>query len=600
MQTQQHGQQWWTKGWPYLVITVACLIIIAPQLLTHSMILGSDSIFHFNRFYEAAKQIQNHNFSFFQTNYGFQQSGRIINAIYGPLFAYLNGCVLGMVGTWYRYEILSAIVIYWIAGVGMYQLARFVKSKRIVAVGLAIIYMNVGWLPRWETSQNMNAWGAALAPFLGICAVRMLQDHRQPVNSWQLLAIMTVIIQIHMLSSLFFIVTLIPFFIGGLVLADDRRQMWWATIKAGIGTIVLTANVWGALLSVEMTNSIAKPAPFPLEDSVLQLSWQNGSRDYLLSGLLLLFVIQILYIIVHYRDSVTNTVVTAVGTFFLVMSSPLVPWRWIGHLVPVLERFLQFPDRLTVIAYPLLLVGVAITIRQCSLNQKSVYTTVPKGAAVFLLVVACWAQVANMVDIHRTSRSYHTADVIVDQGGVSKHSPHDYMIRFSVHTDHPGQLLLLVEKRSPDYLPVTKHNLSKKYVRSYAYERQIIEHVNEFKHTVLPGGRLQLTWRSNRSGQLRLPIVTYAQSRLVVNGRVVTNYHRSTIGAPTIHQKRGFNKVVMQFVQPWWVTVLITGSLVGIILALLYGFIRLIQWGVKKYNSCYNTNALNVGGHKHE
>ena len=78
-------------GLPYCAIAAMAYLIMFPQFVSHGVILGTDSIFHFNRFYDAAKQIQQLNFSYFQSNYSFQQSGRIINAVYGPLFAYLNG-----------------------------------------------------------------------------------------------------------------------------------------------------------------------------------------------------------------------------------------------------------------------------------------------------------------------------------------------------------------------------------------------------------------------------------------------------------------------------------------------------------------------------
>ena len=75
---------------PYLAIATMIYIIMYPQLISHGVILGTDSIFHFNRFYDTAKQIQQGSWSYFQSNFSFQQSGRVINAVYGPLFAYLN------------------------------------------------------------------------------------------------------------------------------------------------------------------------------------------------------------------------------------------------------------------------------------------------------------------------------------------------------------------------------------------------------------------------------------------------------------------------------------------------------------------------------
>lgn len=44
-----------------LIIAVFALIVISPQIYSHSLILGSDSLFHFNRFYDMASQINDHN-----------------------------------------------------------------------------------------------------------------------------------------------------------------------------------------------------------------------------------------------------------------------------------------------------------------------------------------------------------------------------------------------------------------------------------------------------------------------------------------------------------------------------------------------------------
>lgn len=79
------------KLWVSLIIIAFAVLLVTPQLFTRKVILGSDSIFHYNRFYEAAMQLKNGNLSYFLSLYGFQQSGRIVNALYGPFFAYLQG-----------------------------------------------------------------------------------------------------------------------------------------------------------------------------------------------------------------------------------------------------------------------------------------------------------------------------------------------------------------------------------------------------------------------------------------------------------------------------------------------------------------------------
>lgn len=74
----------------YLIIFVIAGLFVVPQLWTHKMILGADALFHYNRFYETAEQLKTENFSYFISIFGFQQSGRIVNAVYGPLFAYFQ------------------------------------------------------------------------------------------------------------------------------------------------------------------------------------------------------------------------------------------------------------------------------------------------------------------------------------------------------------------------------------------------------------------------------------------------------------------------------------------------------------------------------
>ena len=71
------------KLWVPLIIVAFAVLLVTPQLFTRKVILGSDSVFHYNRFYEAAMQLKNGNFSYFLSLYGFQQSGRIVNALYG-------------------------------------------------------------------------------------------------------------------------------------------------------------------------------------------------------------------------------------------------------------------------------------------------------------------------------------------------------------------------------------------------------------------------------------------------------------------------------------------------------------------------------------
>lgn len=561
-------------GLPYLAIMVMAFLIMLPQIVSHGVILGTDSIFHFNRFYEAAKQIQQWNFSYFQSNYSYQQSGRIINAVYGPLFAYLNGIILGIVGSWYRYQIVTSFLVYCLGGLGVYQLCVRLNSKRHYAIYCALIYMNIGWLPRWELAQNMNAWGAAIAPFMVICGVRMLQNRQQPINWLQLMALMTITIQIHILSSLFFVVTLVPFFIIGLYRADSRKQMLIATGKAVLGTIILTANVWGALLMLNLHNTIATPANFDLAHNALRPSLFNSTRAYLIYAIWILFIAQLIYILRHFRQSLVNTTITLWGSLVLLVSSVFIPWKLIEKQLPLLMHTLQFPNRLTIIAYPLLLAGVAMT--ATTINQQADSLALKKKFTKGILLLMFFLVFSpTTIDVYKRAARYESDTVLNSFSAIARVSDNKAAIRHSVHDLYPGQLLTMVEKRSPDYLPIPKKFLNREYVRSFAYENQIINHSREFNHRVLKHGGLELSWDSNHAGRVRLPIITYNESILTVNGHRVRHYQRSSVGAPYIHQRKGHNVATLYFKQARWFTILLVISLCGLGIFGLYGFIYL-------------------------
>lgn len=568
---------------PYLAIATMIYIIMYPQLISHGVILGSDSIFHFNRFYDAAKQVQQGNWSYFQSNFSFQQSGRVINAVYGPLFAYLNGVLLGLLGTWFRYQVVSSFLVYFIGGVGMYRLAMKVTTSRRVGLLVSAIFLCIGWLPRWELAQNMNAWGAALAPYLIIIAITMLQDRACPVHWLSLMTLMTIIIQIHLLSSIFFILTLVPFFAIGLILCSQRERMLIETLKAIGGTVLLTANVWGALLMLNLHNNIAKPAPFDLANNALKASRFSSTRDYLIYFCWLLFILQLLYVLTHFRRSLINTTVTIMGAIILYLSSAWFPWSAAQKVLPVLQFTLQFPNRLTVIAYPLLLTGLVCSCQQLLTSPKANHLRrqVMTGLLLFALFQVA---IPTTTAVFQQTAIYESDEVLNTSSALAWVTPNTKSIRRAVHNEYPGQLLMKVEKRAPDYLPIPKKYLHKNYIRSYAYQDQIIQQSRKFKHTVLTHGRLQLTWRAKKAGHIRLPIVTYQESQLVVNGQLLHHYPRSSVGAPTVYQRKGTNTAVLSFKQAGWFTALLVISLSGLTLLSIYGLYRLFRWLPQKYH----------------
>lgn len=142
----------------FLILLVS-LIMALPQLLGRGMIIGSDSIFHFNRFYDTAMQIKEGNFQYFISMYGFQESGRIVNALYGPLTAYMHGLLVLISNSWYKYQILANITLFLLSGSAMYF---FLKKGKIVSqlcLPISILYMTTYSIHYWTIRQGFSSWG---------------------------------------------------------------------------------------------------------------------------------------------------------------------------------------------------------------------------------------------------------------------------------------------------------------------------------------------------------------------------------------------------------------------------------------------------------
>ena len=153
------GQRILYLSYPYLLLIIFILVLMNWQIHYHATFLFSDTLLHFQRFYDAKMQIKTGNWSWFQTNYGFYHSGRVFNALYGPFFAYLNGLLLLVVKTWHRYQLVVFFLTYLTASVGMYQLAyKKAKLGHVNSLMLAILYPTFG-IVAGITKFNLMAFG---------------------------------------------------------------------------------------------------------------------------------------------------------------------------------------------------------------------------------------------------------------------------------------------------------------------------------------------------------------------------------------------------------------------------------------------------------
>lgn len=538
---------------PIILSLVIATVLIWTDLTTRSGLTLDDTAFHFHRFYDTYQQIQNHNFSYFQMNYGMGESGRIVNALYGPFFAYLMGSLLLFCSSWLRFQILITYLIFLVGGLGIYRLSRKVKISQVVSSIVTALFLTTGYIAYWPRSNAFNSWGAVLIPFVLIQGINLLNNHKTRFSWISLGIVMAIVAQIHLLSTFFSILALIPFFIYGLVLSENKRQMWIDVFKAVGLFIVLTANVWGAFLLLYPTNQMASPIDYSPVLTAVNLSVAGTSTMWtsITEVTLLLFIVQLIYVIFNFKSSKLNTFVTLEGLVFLYLSSNLFPWQFVKDTLPAVTGYLQFPNRFTVVAYPLLFLGIGLTLNELiKRHGKKLGMIVSALAIVVVLfnVRADFNEINNNITYNKGITS--NAKEMKEKG--------------------LAPYINKVEINSPDYLPVRKKIKSSDITGMLM---SMSPQKNNFEQKALSNGRLELTWKDSTSKVTTLPIFIYKQSELSLNNKVIKP-KVNEIGMPQVQSRKGKNTAILSFKTPIWFTILLYISILSWVLLIIYGVFR--------------------------
>ena len=360
------------KLWVPLIIVVFAVLLVTPQLFTRKVILGSDSVFHYNRFYEAAMQLKNGNFSYFLSLYGFQQSGRIVNALYGPFFAYLQGGLVLISGTWFRYQIVSRILLHILAESSMYALLKQCKVKTTIALSLGLLYATTFSIQYWTMRQGFSSWGAALLPFCFIPAIRYI--FYQKVEPIRLALSMALIFQVHVLSALMLVMMYIPFYLYTFVTLSvaKKKETFLQVFIAVILFLLLTVNIWLILLYLRGTNHLLDPF---INREIGKNGIDGTARYWLYTpiSLMVLLVLQFVYAILNWKkfgqmEKILHFI------YFIFFSYQQVFFRG-STLVEngnTFAELIQFPFRFFVPATILLLAITGLTVTRFVNWRKSI------------------------------------------------------------------------------------------------------------------------------------------------------------------------------------------------------------------------------------
>lgn len=540
------------KRWHYyLVLTLIAGLFVMPQLVTHKLILGADALFHYNRFYETAEQIRTGTFSYFISIFGFQQSGRIVNAIYGPIFSYLQGVLVLIAGSWFKYQVISNFFVYLIAGCSLFKLLSYAKVRESTALWSAIMFMTTYSINYWVLNQGFTSWGTSLMP---LCLLPIIDMKNQRFPILKVAVSIAVMTQIHMLTAVMVSLIYLPFFID----YGTRQASWSKTVKDFLKSLVLYAglssNVWLSFFLINSGDRLKMPfTNQQMSEKAIDLggSYWLQYPKFLWLLLVASFLLCIFYW--HRLERFTKQVVIISGLFF-VLSTSIVPWNWlIAHHVPFVS-LVQFPFRFFAPFTVLFFLFTALMFEH--LPRK-------KGVLFLLGTISLISIGQNLQVLIQELQRWD------NQSLAAKHvfvRVPEAQARTSFFAADLDLALRSVEKSSPDYLPIYHDNNENKYV---SYEKQILAERKDFSKTV-KHGRLQVSWTAQKPGTTQVPVIVYQNTRLYAGNQEIQPQALSDIGTPTIKQLAGKNTIQLRYVPPVYVAWLLFGCGIGWLLLFIW------------------------------
>lgn len=555
-----------------LLIFIVSLIMTLPQLLGRGMIIGSDSIFHFNRFYDAAMQMKEGNLQYFISMYGFQESGRIVNALYGPLTAYLHGFLVLISKSWYRYQMLANVTLFLLSGSSMYFFLKKGKIAYQLRLPISILYMTTYSIHYWTIRQGFSSWGAALLPICLIPFIEMIREKK--IHKFQLGISTALMVQTHLFSSLLLILIYIPAFIFAYFQTDNRKQLLSNLFLAVIIFVTLTANVWFGFFVVYAGNEILPP----FVNQTMSLNTVNSNSYYwLLNPISLIFVILfelINGIRIGKRYSVLHKITLGLGTTFLILSTSIIPWSYLVDQGNALAELIQFPFRFFVPCTILFLFAFCMTLQDLNLIKHARFSRYLN-----LVVVASVVQVLGLISI--SMHQWHQSASFLQSGSYTiVQTNDDRKIKDSFFMPDLSIALELVEKPTPDYLPIYSLAEENEYT---LYQELVIDRNIQFSKEVRDK-KLIVQWSGQANEPIDIPIIKYAGTQLVLNGSLLKNQHirLSSLGTIIIPQLKGQNILEVFYEEPPYFEFVFIFTSLSWMLALLRS-----SWLLRKAKSTY-------------
>ena len=499
----------------FLFIVFISLIFITPQLITRNMVIGSDAIFHFNRFYDTSEQIRNGNFEYFISLYGFQQSGRIVNAFYGPFVAYLHGLLVLFSKNWFVYQVLSNLILFIISGCSMYTFLRaghFTYRKSRIG---AVLYMCTFSILYWATRQGFSSWGSALMPLCLTVIFYVFEERRVP--RFKLGFFTAFLFQTHILSALILVLIYTPIFLYAFIKNTNKLDFVVAILKEILLFIMLTLNIWSTYFIITRENRLV--APF-INHTMSSNTINQNSYYWLLNPMSLILMLLIILGIFFSKWKTHSTdlkMLFIIMLSFLLLSTSLIPWNYFIEKNVSIVELIQFPFRFFV---PVTILLIYLFLQITDFEKLNNYFVVLGILQVVILMFATlnsWNNDKNYI--------LSGPNTIIENNDVDS-------VKKSFFLKDKSESLKIVEKTTPDYLPIYDNTDLNKYK---LYEEKII-YKNEIFEKSVNNSKLIIYMDQSDDKYTELPVIIYTDTILSTNGIEIAkrDYKLSEIGTPII------------------------------------------------------------------
>ena len=479
------------------------------------MVIGSDAIFHFNRFYDTSEQIRNGNFEYFISLYGFQQSGRIVNAFYGPFVAYLHGLLVLFSKNWFVYQVLSNLILFIISGCSMYTFLRaghFTYRKSRIG---AVLYMCTFSILYWATRQGFSSWGSALMPLCLTVIFYVFEERRVP--RFKLGFFTAFLFQTHILSALILVLIYTPIFLYAFIKNTNKLDFVVAILKEILLFIMLTLNIWSTYFIITRENRLV--APF-INHTMSSNTINQNSYYWLLNPVSLILMLLIILGIFFSKWKTHSTdlkMLFIIMLSFLLLSTSLIPWNYFIEKNVSIVELIQFPFRFFV-PVTILLIYLFLQITDFEkLNNYFVVLGILQVVILMFSTLNSWNNDENYI--------LSGPNTIIENNDVDS-------VKKSFFLKDKSESLKIVEKTTPDYLPIYDNTDLNKY---QLYEEKII-YKNEIFEKSVNNSKLIIYMDQSDDKYTELPVIIYTDTILSTNGIEIAkrDYKLSEIGTPII------------------------------------------------------------------